>query len=1224
MRIVIDMQGAQTESRFRGIGRYSTEFAQAICRNRGNHEVILALNGLFPESIDAIRKSFDGLLPQESIVVWQTPGPTRASDPHNEYIAKIAELIREQFFDNLNPDVVHVTSLFEGFVDDAVCSIGNSWTSITYYDLIPLKNAEQYLKSNPLYSKYYYRKLSMLEKASGLLSISEYARQECLANIQIPEQQVINVSTAIGSDFRVLPKELLDARILQNYGVSRPFVMYTGGADERKNLPRLIESFARLPQDCRVEYQLLLAGKMTDFDEYHLRQVATSLGLAQDEIVFTGYIADAELISLYNLCELFVFPSWQEGFGLPVLEAMTCGAPVIASNASSLPEVCNFDQALFDPFDIQAISAAIYRGLTDNAFRHELRVRGIEQSKRFSWDATALKALGFWESRAPCKAELDWKQLSEQVSDNHLQLIKNIVHCIQSHKDRQPTDDELQQIACAIDGNEKVSLDIHRPNLSSQKLVWRLEGPFDSSYSLALLNRELARALHRLGHEVVLHSTEGPGDYVPSPAFMKSNPDLQMLHLAEPQWPANQVDVCSRNLYPPRVTGMNAPVNMMHSYGWEESAFPFPWAEDFNDYLQGMTVMSTHCKKVLRDSGVTLPIEVSGVGVDHWERVTADRSWKIATKKFVFLHVSSCFPRKGADLMLKAYGQAFTSEDDVSLVIKTFPNEHNKIHQWLSDARANCDSYPHVLILEDDLSDAQLKSLYEQSDALLAPSRAEGFGLPMAEAMLSGLPVITTGWSGQTDFCTPETSWLIDYDFEKAETHFGLFGSAWARPNVAHMAKLMREVWHLDPDTRRYRVDKGRKILQQDFKWSDVASRNVSAARSFSAGPKATEALKIGWVSTWNTRCGIAAYSEHLVGNMNGEIHVYAPRTHELIKEDGSNVTRCWDAGAGDDLVALAKAIDEQSPGVIVIQFNYGFFEFGDLASFISNQVALGRVLVIILHSTVDPVHQPDKKLSQIQHALKLCHRILVHSVPDLNRLKYLGLVDNVTLFPHGILDSQSCETPDTPSENKLHIASYGFFLPHKGLIELIEAVGVLRQRGVDIYLDMVNAEYPAAESQQAIRQALAHIKKLNLASRVKLHTRFLPDDECLTLLGRSQLIIFPYQQTGESSSAAVRHGIASGKDVATTPLDIFSDVQEITYSLPGCTPEEIAQGILNWREENQKSDAHLMAIRRKTHEWREQHKYSVIAARMRNLIYSLAESERKSIPLSTDLNVSH
>src|SRR5262245_5053734 len=124
MRIVIDMQGAQTESRFRGIGRYTMSICQAIARQRGEHEIILALNGLFPETVEPIRAAFEGLLPQENIRVWYAPGPVRECEVGNESRREVAEQIREAFLASLAPDVIHVCSMFEGYIDDAVNSIG--------------------------------------------------------------------------------------------------------------------------------------------------------------------------------------------------------------------------------------------------------------------------------------------------------------------------------------------------------------------------------------------------------------------------------------------------------------------------------------------------------------------------------------------------------------------------------------------------------------------------------------------------------------------------------------------------------------------------------------------------------------------------------------------------------------------------------------------------------------------------------------------------------------------------------------------------------------------------------------------------------------------------------------------------------------------------------------------------------------------------------------------
>lgn len=401
MRIVIDMQGAQTESRFRGIGRYTLSFAQAIVRNRGENEVILALSGLFPHTIESIRAAFDDLLPQESIRVWYAPGPVTDCDPGNEWRRETAELIREAFLASLEPDVIHVTSLFEGYADDAVTSIGRfdrtTPVTVSLYDLIPLLNPDHYLKPNPRYAQYYQRKVEYLRQSAVYLAISEFTRQEGLAHLDAPESRVVNVATAIENQFQPCRINAdIAARLRQKFGLTRPFILYTGGADERKNLPRLIQAFAALPPSLRTGHQLLFAGKMAQGDLDNFQHLAKTAGLAPDELCFTGYVSDDELVQLYNLCELFVFPSWHEGFGLPALEAMACGAPVIAANTSSLPEVIGLDAALFDPYDVATIAAKMARALEDDTFRDMLRNHGLQQAKNFSWDESARRAIAAW------------------------------------------------------------------------------------------------------------------------------------------------------------------------------------------------------------------------------------------------------------------------------------------------------------------------------------------------------------------------------------------------------------------------------------------------------------------------------------------------------------------------------------------------------------------------------------------------------------------------------------------------------------------------------------------------------------------------------------------------------------------------------------------------------------------------------------------------------------
>lgn len=399
MRIVIDLQSAQSPgSSVRGIGRYSLSLALALARQAGEHEILLALNGGFADSIEFLREKFEGLIPPDNIKIWHGLTPNHASDFTNHWRHKASELLREESLASLKPDIVLITSVFEGLDDNSVISIGshqpNLKTAAIFYDLIPLLYPDLYM-NNPVMANWYYGRLGHLRRADLLLAISESSRLESMNYLGFPESQTVEISAAIDSDFfrpSVLTTEAAE-RLRSGYRLDRPFVMYTGGPDPRKNIEGLIGAFARLPVALRQKYQLAVVGKIQVNDRQRLERLAFKLGLKAEDIIFTGYNSDNDLFSLYNLCDLFVLPSWHEGFGLPALEAMACGAPTIASNCSSLPEVIGWDEALFDPRDERDIARAIERALTDNAFRKKLKAHGLHQAKQFSWELSAQRAL---------------------------------------------------------------------------------------------------------------------------------------------------------------------------------------------------------------------------------------------------------------------------------------------------------------------------------------------------------------------------------------------------------------------------------------------------------------------------------------------------------------------------------------------------------------------------------------------------------------------------------------------------------------------------------------------------------------------------------------------------------------------------------------------------------------------------------------------------------------
>jgi glycosyltransferase involved in cell wall biosynthesis len=411
MRIVLDLQGVQSSgSRNRGIGRYSLSLAQGLARTIGHHELLIALNGRFPETIDTVRTALADLLPQENIHVWQQPAPASYLDSSSTWRRKSAELLREAFLASLRPDLVHISSLFEGFIDSTVTSIGcftqTVPTSMTLYDLIPLVHRSTYL-ADPIMEAWYETKLDHCRRASLWLAISEASRQEGIHYLGLPSEQVVTVSTAADPQFRQLTLTAdNEAGIRLRYKLQRPFVMYTGGIDHRKNIDGLVRAFARLPVEVRRNYQLAVVCSIQPEHKRTLEILAENCGLTPQDLILTGFVPEEDLLALYNLCSLFVFPSWHEGFGLPALEAMACGAPVIGANCSSLPEVIGWNDALFDPLNDNAITEKLFQALTDEPFRASLAEHGLNQAQLFSWDAVAKRAIAGFEATCDTKTRV--------------------------------------------------------------------------------------------------------------------------------------------------------------------------------------------------------------------------------------------------------------------------------------------------------------------------------------------------------------------------------------------------------------------------------------------------------------------------------------------------------------------------------------------------------------------------------------------------------------------------------------------------------------------------------------------------------------------------------------------------------------------------------------------------------------------------------------------------
>ena len=1198
MRIVIDLQGAQTESRFRGVGRYTLSIAKAMCREADGHEIILLLNSALPDAIPYLRAEFADLVPPDNFVVFNGLSQSRRQRPENQWRHDAGALLREAFIAGLEADAVFIPGFFEGYVDDATVSADRLFpvpVIATLHDLIPLLNAERYLEHDPVFKAFYLGKIAELKSVRALAAVSQSAAEEAITLLGFDRERIADTSEAADELFR--PLSLSGDQVQQQFGLTKPYVLYAGGGDPRKNLERLVQAFGQLSATVRDQHQLLVVGRMGDGERAALELAAAQQGIARGDLVFAGYVPDGDLVRLYNACAVFVMPSLHEGFGLPALEAMQSGAPTIGSNVSSLPEVIGLDEAMFDPLSVAAIRDLLQRVLSDPAFRTRLIQHGLARAAKFSWESSARRSIDLIErSLPPTPTTRDWSAWLQYADD----LENTVLRAIPSGA----TDPDLADVAQSIADNRKL-LDARKRRMDlPARQTWQLEGPFDSSYSLAIVNRELARAMIAEGHHVSLHSAEGDGSY-PAPAeFLASEPTLAP-HFVQSS--GSTPGIVSRNLYPPRVADSGGRLNFLHNYAWEETGFPQEWVDDFNDHLQGLTVTAGHVKKVLVDAGVSVPIEVVGNGVDHWQRITA-QPFPLTAKPFRFLHVSSGFPRKGLDVLLAAYAQAFTSQDDVSLVIKTFDNPHNTVDAQIEALRLEHPDLGDIVVIKQDLSPEQLKGLYEQCHVLVAPSRAEGFGLPLAEAILSGLPVLATGWSGQLDFLRDDPQSLIDFDFATAKSHLPVFDSVWAEPSAHQLAEKMKQARSETQAHRAARLQASQGKLG-DYTWQAVAQRTAAAAAKIAAAPVAQPA-SIAWVSTFAARCGIATYSQHLIDTMTVPVEIFAAQDATAMDAEGYNFRRCWSQGS-QDLQGLTQAVLSSHAQAVVLQFNYGFFDFPALKRFLQAVQASGRTLIVVLHSTRDPAHAPEKRLADLVPELKLADRLLVHSVGDLNRLKALGLLDNVTLFPHGVLDIPTPVVSRSSREVPI-IASYGFFLPDKGLPELIEAFALLRADGFKGRLRMVNAEFPAPISASMILQARRLIREKGLQNAVELHTDFLSDEQSLALLAPAKMVVYPYQNTAESASGAVRYGLASRLPVVTSPLPIFEDLAGAVFQLPGVSPRHIAEGIQTVLRQLARNDPVVTQTMARAAAWRESHVYGRLGRRLSNMINALVRDRNR------------
>ncbi len=263
---------------------------------------------------------------------------------------------------------------------------------VTFHDMTFFIYPQKHILSKQIFFK---NMIPLSARSADRLIADSYSTKRDMVKFNMASEDKIEVvHPSVDKSYRLIENEALIEKIRGKYDTSSKFILYVGTIEPRKNIDGLIKAYHKAANSQGIEHRLVIAGGK-GWDYERVFKLVGDLKL-EERVVFTGYVPENDLPLLYNAAELFIYPSFYEGFGIPTLEAMSCGVPVISSNISSLPEVVGDGGILVDPYNIDELAEAIIKVITDEGLREELSQRGLNRARLFSWNRTAEDTLSIY------------------------------------------------------------------------------------------------------------------------------------------------------------------------------------------------------------------------------------------------------------------------------------------------------------------------------------------------------------------------------------------------------------------------------------------------------------------------------------------------------------------------------------------------------------------------------------------------------------------------------------------------------------------------------------------------------------------------------------------------------------------------------------------------------------------------------------------------------------
>ena len=366
----------------RGIGNYTLNLVQYLAKIDRENQYILYidqpdLENLLPNSPNFLIK----FLVPSNYLLW-------------EQLRLPIQLIQDKV------DIIHCTANTAPlFLPKKVHLI------TTIHDVMFLKDTTLIPQSDILYQRLgrVYRSLVIKEtinNSSQIITVSKYSKSDIWQHFPDVQQELIQTTyESADSAFKILEDKHISENIKHKLGISGDYLLTLGGTDLRKNTNLVIKAFAKLKKSNAIDENLVIVG-IANWKKTEFYKLVCSLKL-EKEVIFTDFISQYELVCLYNCATLFLYPSLYEGFGIPPLESMACGTPVITSNTTSIPEIVGDAALQIDPNSQEELEAAVYKLLVDHSLRDNLIQRGLARAKQFSWRRMAEETLDIYKSIIP-------------------------------------------------------------------------------------------------------------------------------------------------------------------------------------------------------------------------------------------------------------------------------------------------------------------------------------------------------------------------------------------------------------------------------------------------------------------------------------------------------------------------------------------------------------------------------------------------------------------------------------------------------------------------------------------------------------------------------------------------------------------------------------------------------------------------------------------------------